>query len=143
MKVRIKNLQKVKKIKITDLRKNIGAILTSLEMEDSSVDVVLCETSLIRQINKQYLKRDRATDVIAFFLKDTYLPGFLGEVFVSVEEAVGKCAEYSMPWEKELFLYIVHGILHLAGYDDHTPKDIRKMRKKEQELLKLVCPEKL
>ena len=66
------------------------------------------------------------TDVITFAY---------GEIIVCPSVAVANAKTYGNAVNKELTLYVVHGILHLAGYDDHVPEDILRMRKKEQELI--------
>lgn len=95
----------------------------------------------IRDLNKKFLRHDFATDVLSFDLGE--IPGqesgrnviFRGEIIISAEMAVSNARRFESPVARELELYIIHGILHLLGYDDHSPKDIKKMRAKEQELV--------
>ena len=80
----------------------------------------------MRRMNREYLGHDHVTDVITFDH---------GEIIVCPSVAARNAGIYGNTVGKELSLYVVHGILHLAGYDDHTPRDIQRMREKEQELL--------
>jgi len=74
------------------------------------------------------------TDVIAFPLgKDN-----LGEVVVSVERAVKVCKKYNNPWEAEFSLYVIHGILHLLGYEDTSPAKKKAMFKKQDDIFKCI-----
>ncbi len=63
----------------------------------------------------------------------------IADIFISTDAALKNMRRYNTTLEKELILYIIHGILHLAGYDDKHPDDIKKMRKREQELLGVVA----
>lgn len=95
----------------------------------------------IRDLNKKFLRHDFATDVLSFDLRE--IPGqesgrnvvFRGEIIISAEMAASNARRFEAPVTRELELYIIHGILHLLGYDDHSPKDIKRMRAKEQELV--------
>lgn len=81
----------------------------------------------MRRINKEYLGHDYVTDVITFDH---------GEIIICPAEAVRNAKAFKTTVRRELELYVVHGLLHLAGYDDHSEKDIARMRSMEQELLK-------
>lgn len=107
---------------------------------------------MMRSLNKKYLHHDFATDVLAFDLKEDVLSAqrrsvsfkelkraIIGEIIISTERAMAQAKTYQTTCRKELLLYIVHGILHLQGYDDHDPQKTARMRLKEQELLKLIC----
>lgn len=84
----------------------------------------------MRAINKKYLKHDYITDVLTFDFK-----GNAGEIIICPHVARINAKAQQSSTEKELILYVIHGILHLAGYDDHKPKDILQMRRMEKELL--------
>jgi probable rRNA maturation factor len=84
----------------------------------------------MRAINKRYLGHDYATDVLTFDLGNAQ-----GEVVICPGMARANAKAHQTSTEKEILLYVVHGILHLAGFDDHSPKDIVQMRAMEKELL--------
>ena len=73
--------------------------------------------------------------MLAFDLKGAWLCKkkklIVGEVVVSVDEAKRNCAVYHSTLGQELALYLIHGILHLSGFDDHRPRDIKRMRNRE------------
>ena len=75
----------------------------------------------IRRLHREYLGEDSPTDVMSFVLEraDDYLEG---EVVVSAETACAAAPEYGWPAADELLLYVIHGTLHLVGYDDTTPR---------------------
>ena len=84
----------------------------------------------MRAVNKKYLKHDHVTDVLTFDLGE----GF-SEIIICPQIACANAKAHQTSTEKEIILYVIHGILHLAGFDDHRPKDILQMRKMENELL--------
>ena len=85
----------------------------------------------MRAVNKKYLKHDYVTDVLTFDLgKRT------GEIIICPQMACANAKAHQTTTEYEMILYVVHGILHLVGFDDHNPKDIIQMRRMENELLK-------
>lgn len=142
MKVQIRNLQKIKKISRAAIEKKINKIFRLLSVSPGSVSFVFCDNECIRQLNRQYLKKNRPTDVIAFPLSQPRSRIFKGEVVVSVEEALANCQRFGTAFEEELTLYVIHGILHLCGYDDKTDSKAKKMRQRESEILREVMEKK-
>lgn len=135
MVVRIRNLQKRKKINLSSLEKKVCKISKILRLSQREIHIVLSDNKLVGKLNKIFLKKNYPTDVLAFTLQDRYPRNLLGEIVISVEEATKNSKIYATSFERELMLYIIHGILHLMGYKDYRPKDREKMRKKEEELL--------
>ncbi|MDM7926970.1 MAG: rRNA maturation RNase YbeY [bacterium] len=101
---------------------------------EGELSVVLTDNDFIRGLNGRFLGRNRPTDVIAFPLGEE--GGVWGEVYVSVERTGEQAAEYGVPPEQELARCVIHGVLHLLGYDDGIERDRVKMRRKEEEYLK-------
>jgi probable rRNA maturation factor len=84
----------------------------------------------MRAINKKYLNHDYAADVLTFDLGDT-----CGEIIVCPRIAAAQAKARHISTENEIILYVIHGILHLAGFNDRKPRDILQMRRMEKELL--------
>jgi probable rRNA maturation factor len=97
---------------------------------------VFCDNHFIVRLNKKTFGLKNATDVISFPMMGGLDKGYLGEVVISVEEADRSAGGYGNTWRKELMLYLIHGILHLIGYDDLTKVEKSKMDKKQQDILK-------
>lgn len=95
-----------------------------------TLSVAVVTDAAIREINRRFLDHDYATDVIAFPLDESD-----GEVVVSAERAIEEAGERGVDATAELLLYVVHGILHLLGYDDHEPEDAREMHERSLILL--------
>ncbi|MCZ6602050.1 MAG: rRNA maturation RNase YbeY [Planctomycetota bacterium] len=131
-------------IHFTDLQKGVlldrselqAAARRALESEGSKkeVSLVYVDNEKIRELNRDYLGHDWETDVIAFPLEDD-ADALLGEVIVSTEVAIAEAAKRKRTPMEEVLLYTVHGVLHLLGYDDHTPEDTKRMRRKEAEII--------
>ena len=115
------------------------------------VSLVFTDSETVRQLNRDYRGVDEPTDVLAFYMlpqkevDDSFaLPPDgvtrLGEVIISYPQAVEQAREQGHSTEKELALLIIHGILHLLGYDHEEPEGESKMRGRERELLEKCLP---
>ena len=99
------------------------------------ISVIFCSDPVILDVNRKYLGHDYYTDIITFdYCEEEVLNG---DLFISVDTVLANAAEYGTMFHEELHRVIVHGVLHLIGYDDHTDADIAEMRMKENEYLAL------
>ncbi|MBD3264714.1 MAG: rRNA maturation RNase YbeY [Candidatus Omnitrophica bacterium] len=133
--IEVIDTQNIKKINRAELVKQLNKVFKYLDIAPGSISFCLCDNDSIRELNRKYLFKDRPTDVIAFPLESANETAYLGEVVVSVEEAVRRGAEFKQSWQKELLLYLVHGILHLKGYNDTTAEAKRIMDARQKEVL--------
>ncbi len=99
-----------------------------------SVTVILVNNTGIRELNARFLKKNRATDVMSFTLDVS--DGLTGEVYVSVEMAKDQAARYKVPFVEELSRLVIHGVLHVLGYDDRNPSLRKRMKVREERCLK-------
>ena len=143
MKIRIINQQKIKRISLKSLHKYLKKIAGLLNISSKKISILLCDNKLIKKLNKKYLKRDSPTDVIAFPLSDRLEPDYLGEVVVSLEKAAQAALGLGLRWQDELMLYVVHGILHLLGYDDRTKEKRKVLEKKQKDIIGQLEPKSL
>jgi probable rRNA maturation factor len=97
------------------------------------LSIVLVDDTAIRDLNFRFLRKDRPTDVIAFPLGD--VKGIWGEVYVSMDRTRQHAKDFGVPPEEELARCVIHGVLHLLGYDDGTVREREEMRGKEEEYL--------
>jgi len=93
------------------------------------VSIIFCSDSYILDINMKYLQHDYFTDIITF----DYCEGekLSGDLFISIDSVRENALQYGTEFDEELNRVMVHGILHLIGYDDHTKDDQKIMREKE------------
>lgn len=100
-----------------------------------NVNIIFCSDNYILDVNMKYLSHDYFTDIITF----DYCEGQVlsGDLFISVDSVRENSIFYGTEFPEELNRVIVHGLLHLIGYDDHTEEDIAVMRSKENYYLEL------
>jgi len=115
------------------------------------VGLVFTDSETVKQLNRDYRGVDEPTDVLAFYMlpqqgadSSFALPPDgvtrLGEVIISYPQAVEQAKEQGHPPEREMALLVIHGTLHLLGYDHEEPEEESKMREREKELLKRCLP---
>ena len=99
------------------------------------ISIIFCSDNYILDVNLRYLHHDYFTDVITF----DYCEGnrLSGDLFISVDSVRENAVEFGTEFDDELHRVIVHGLLHLIGYDDHTLEDQKLMREKEDYYLGL------
>jgi probable rRNA maturation factor len=106
---------------------------------NDGIAVNIVDNHTIRGINEQFLSHEGPTDVITFDYRDDEAPEggprTAGEIIVSSDFAATAAAEYGKTVSAELALYVVHGLLHLSGCDDHDDVDRAEMRQREAECL--------
>jgi len=115
----------------------VQRVLHAENRTDAAISIALVDNVTIRALNQRHLGHDWPTDVISFPLSAPDEPVLAGELAVSAEMAVVAAAELGLQPGDELGLYVVHGLLHLCGYDDRDVADARVMRQRQEELLSL------
>ncbi len=103
------------------------------------INVIFCSDEYLLGVNKEYLGHDYYTDVITF----DYVEGktISGDIFISVDTVKFNAEEYGSTFATELRRVIIHGVLHLLGYDDHEDVDKKLMREKEDAYLDIYKKE--
>jgi probable rRNA maturation factor len=102
------------------------------ERSRMEIGVLITGDRQIRKINKRFLKHDFATDVISFGLDGA---GHRGDIALSVDTARRMAKELKIPFREELARYLIHGTLHLLGYNDKKKKDHQRMHERQEEML--------
>lgn len=122
-----------------------AAVARELNVENSDIAVILTDNDTMKAINRKYRGKNRPTDVISFRYADRPLPGMecrdpcAGDIFISLEMCRERAVSGKVTAEGEIKRLLVHGMLHLAGYD-HEGSKMREaaMRKKEGEILAAI-----
>lgn len=131
------------------LRKIAQKVLEGEEKKGTVLSIALLGPGRIRQINKRYRGKNRVTDVLAFpetkILKEKFNVGplqkieGLGEIVICLREVKKNARRFGSTFEKELTRVLIHGILHLLGYDhEKSEKEAEKMREKEEYYLSQI-----
>ncbi len=112
-------------------------ILTDHQGVCGELSIAVIDDPTIRKLNKQYLNHDYETDVISFVLdEDEATQRLDGQLIVSTDTAARESVDAGWSAATELLLYVIHGTLHLVGYDDKSPEAEPEMRAAESEYLK-------
>lgn len=117
--------------------------MRTLERQDDELSILLVDDQTIQDLNLQHRKIDSATDVLSFpqMEGDEFISHMLGDVVISVETAKRQAVEHQFSLEQELVLLLLHGLLHLLGYDhERSPKEEKLMKEKTWELFALIFP---
>ena len=99
------------------------------------INIIFCSDNYILDVNMKYLEHDYFTDIITFDYCEKDI--LSGDLFISIDSVRENASFYGTDFEDELNRVMVHGILHLIGYDDHSESDIAQMRAKENYYLQL------
>lgn len=136
------------KVDARKIEQQIGKVLTSLDCNEHEISILFIGDQGIRDLNHQFRGIDRPTDVLSFpqILEGALeIPGalVLGDVAISLETARNQSEEHGLSFEEELTLLLIHGILHLLGYDHEiSDQEEERMRSKTRELFSIIYPGK-
>jgi probable rRNA maturation factor len=123
-------------VKEAGLKRCICRILAAEGYADYDLTLILADSACLRRLNKKYRSIDRITDVISFAMLEGDAPPVadadLGDIYISLPRTRRQAREYRVSFEEELKRLVVHGLLHLIGYDHIKPGQAKKMRKKEE-----------
>jgi probable rRNA maturation factor len=130
----ITNRQRDRKVDTRRVREVAAAVLAEAG-QGAELGINFVSAKRSAEVNWQFLQHEGPTDIITFDHGSTPERLF-GEMFICVPEAVRQAAEFGTTWEAELLRYVIHGILHLRGYDDLEPAKRRVMKREENRLVR-------
>ncbi len=140
---------KAQAVSLTNLKRNFrvntrGLILQvkkilAGEKKRGEIEIVLAGDTLLRHLNKEFAGKDKTTDVLSFVWQESLFPekrlNYLGEIYISLEQAQRQVKEHGVTLQEELRRLVTHGTLHLLDYDHKKKDEAKLMRKKEEEYL--------
>jgi len=113
----------------------------------AALTITLVSDGAIKKLNKKFKDENIATDVLAFSMTEGAAvkgqKGYLGDVVISVDTAARQAKAYNLSFEKEIYLYVIHGILHLLGYEDVAPTQRSSMQTRQEYILRFLCNDKV
>jgi len=122
-----------------DLENIARKIFLEKGWQNIALNIVLVDDAFITDLNKQYLNKKTTTDVISFVLeRDDKVMSLEGEVYANLAQIKRQAIEYEVSFKNELFRIVIHGILHLIGYDDQQISEKEEMTKQENYFLSLI-----
>ena len=143
MKIWIRNRQKHTPLNLREIRRVVQRILTELGLLEAELSLLFVNDLQIQALNRQYLRRDKPTNVLAFPMRKgefpTLHPHLLGDLVISVETAKRQSNRFGLDEMEMVILLMVHGVLHLIGYEhEGTKKAAREMAVKQKVLFDSV-----
>lgn len=146
MAVLIENNQKNHKIQEKRVQRKARVALSALDCPDGELSILILDDAGIAELNEQYLDRKGPTNVIAFPMREgnfgDVTPDLLGDVVISADTAHREAREAGIDFDERLTWLLVHGVLHLFGYDhEDSPEREREMEAKSRELMKRISEE--
>jgi len=127
------------------LRRGVRHVLDAEGATLVHVSLVLSDHETVRRLNRSYLDHDYDTDVLSFSLREGPAPSSStddaaveGEIYVDLDTAAERHDEFDTSFDREAFRYVIHGLLHLLGYDDATASGQQTMRAKEDQYLAAI-----
>jgi len=145
------NRQKTRRLNLPLVRQLVGRLLEEwprrrgqsgareCPRRGGQLGVYFIHAAEMARLNEEFLGHAGSTDVITFdYREGGGQDAWRGEIFVSVDDAVASAPRFRATWQLELARYVVHGMLHLRGYDDRRPAARREMKKEENRVLKAL-----
>ncbi len=116
------------------LKKYILQLLKREGKKVGHINYILCDDSYLLKLNWEHLNHNNYTDIITFELSNKGLP-LVAEIYISIERVRENAKTFKTTFTRELHRVLFHGILHLVGYNDKTPRQASKMRQLEEKYL--------
>ncbi len=138
IKVTLANPQEIVVVEKARMRQIVRTVLEGEDENDAEISLAFVDNPTIHTLNNRYLKHDEPTDVLSFPLSDPGARKLQGELVIGAEVAKEQATERGHDVGAELALYVIHGLLHLCGYDDHEQKDADLMSERERHYLRLL-----
>jgi probable rRNA maturation factor len=135
----IQNRQRAISLNTRLLRAITLSLLTDLlELKDFELAICIVSAPEMARLNETFLQHSGSTDVITFDYSENPSSALHGEIFICIDDARAQAREFRTSWQSEITRYVIHGILHLRGFDDLRPAARRKMKVEENRLLKKI-----
>jgi len=153
MSIVVANRQRARKINLRLLKQIADGLLAELKIQNVELEINFVSTREMTRLNEKFLRHAGSTDVITFEYTNrgrsgsprpsakpgtmgTSRPTLHGEIFICMDETVLQARRFRTTWQSELVRYLVHGVLHLLGYDDSRSVGRRKMKREEDRLVR-------
>ena len=118
------------------------AVLSYLDLSEAELSILLCDDATIHPLNRDYRGKDKPTDALSFAQREGEFAfvddNVLGDVIISIDTTIRQAQERNHSTETELRVLLVHGILHLLGYDHIEDDEAEVMEEKERKILSVI-----
>jgi len=120
----------VRLTKTKQIKTFLSEIFKNEKITFERVDYIFCSDNYLLRLNKNFLRRNYFTDILSFELNEQFEP-LTGEIYISIDRVLENSRLYKTGFKNEILRVIFHGTLHLCGYKDKRPQDVKIMRQKE------------
>jgi len=137
-KINIENVSSGIKIIKSQIKDLTQTVLSNEGVLQAEISIIIVDDEYIIGLNQEYLKKNTTTDVISFNLSDEGAEQLEGEVYANIEQITRQASDFHVLLEEEIFRIVIHGLLHLLGFDDQTGKQKQIMTEKEDQYLAIL-----
>lgn len=120
-----------------EIRNWIRKVVSTYQKVTGDINYIFCDDMYLHNINMEYLSHDTFTDIITFDNSEEELL-IEGDIYISIDRVTENAKSFEVSFTKELSRVMIHGILHLIGFEDHSSEEKEIMRDKEKECLLLL-----
>lgn len=127
--INVVNLNKKRKIDAKRIKKIAKYIIKKLKVKKKKLNIVFVKDSYIKKLNRIYRHKNFSTDVLCFSMPDE------ADIFISSDKAMANLKRFGTDFKTEIYLYVIHGILHALGFRDDTKTGRKKMEMAQKKIL--------
>jgi rRNA maturation RNase YbeY len=147
MDILITSQQKLPGLRNPTIKRNLQKVLKDLACNDGEVSILFTDDTYISQLNERYRGKDGPTNVLAFPMSEPGSPednsGMLGDIVISLDRAIQESEDLGESLEETVYRLLIHGLLHLLGFDhERSPEEELRMSEEQTRLLGLINMEK-
>jgi probable rRNA maturation factor len=136
--INIENICPGIKVKKTLIKEFTRRVLVNEGIAKAEINIILVNDEYITRLNQKFLNKDTTTDVLSFSLANETNDQIEGEVYTNIEQIMRQAEDYQVTFKEELNRIIIHGLLHLIGFDDLTDEQKKIMTQKEDRYLTIL-----
>ncbi len=118
----------------SEIKQWVSDTVAQYQVNISAINYIFCSDEYLLSLNRKYLQHDYLTDILTFPYETTDF-GIMADIYISLDRVKENASSYDEPWEHELHRVMIHGVLHLLGFNDHTESQQLEMRKQEHQAL--------
>jgi len=138
LKISIHNINKKFKLKKNPIKKLIRLIFSEEKRLQGEIGLIFVDHDYMIKLNKKFLQQKNSTDVLSFPLEEEDSSALIGEIYINLDKVIEQASDYNITYLEEMNRIIIHGLLHLLGYNDQTRTDKVKMTDRENYYLKII-----
>ena len=138
-KINVETILPLKKLKKRKMKQIAESVLAAETVAGADITIILVDDAYITKLNKEFMNQNDTTDVISFHLENNQNNNFIeGEIYANVNQIEQQALDFGVSYDNELHRIVIHGLLHLVGYNDATLDEKETMTTKEDDYLAML-----